>query len=187
MSNRKFDITKVKKPDQKHHNKSKRKEDKDDEEVTPLSFTQMEDKCYCCGKPGHKSPECRSKEKIPREEWAINKSQQQHVQAKSDDAKSTGGSTITTNKEAVVGWTGLHCSFAQTVDMKELILLDSDSTYTVFCNLKYVTNIRHPRIELYPLSISTRMEENSNRTKSVIFHTSITCGITKIRSQVLSV
>jgi hypothetical protein len=112
LSNHKFDITKGKKPDQKHHNKSKPKENKDDEEVTPLSFAQKEGKCYCCGKPGHKSPECRSKEKIPREEWAINKSQQhqqQHVQSKSDDANSMGGSTITTNKEAVVGWTGLHC------------------------------------------------------------------------------
>jgi hypothetical protein len=63
----------------------------------------MEGKCYCSGKPGHKSPECRSKEKILREEWAINKSQQQHVQSKSDYAKSTNGSTITTKKEAVVG------------------------------------------------------------------------------------
>jgi hypothetical protein len=102
LSNHKFDITKVKKPDHKHHNKSKPKEDKDDEEVTPLSFTQMEGKCYCCGKPGHKSSKCRSKEKITREEWAINKSQQQHVQSKNDDAKSTGGSTIRTKKEAVV-------------------------------------------------------------------------------------
>jgi hypothetical protein len=98
LSNHKFDITKIKKPDQKHHNKSKPKEDKDDEEVTPLSFAQMEGKCYCCGKPGHKSPERRSKEKIPREEWAINKSQQQHLQSKNDDVKSTSGSTITTKK-----------------------------------------------------------------------------------------
>jgi hypothetical protein len=103
LSNHKFDITKGKKPDQKYHNKSKPKEDKDDEEVTPLSFTQMEGKCYCCEKTGHKSPECRRKEKIPREEWAINKSQQQHVQSKSNDAKSTRGSTITTKKEAVLG------------------------------------------------------------------------------------
>jgi hypothetical protein len=47
LSNHKFDITKAKKPDQKHHNKSKPKEDKNDKEVTPLSFAQMEGKCYC--------------------------------------------------------------------------------------------------------------------------------------------
>jgi hypothetical protein len=32
--------------------------------------------------------------------------------------------------------------FAQTVNMKELIRLDNDSTDTVFCNPKYVPNIR---------------------------------------------
>jgi hypothetical protein len=131
LSNHKFDINKGKKQEQKHHNKSKPKEDKDDEEVTPLSFAQMEGKCYCCGKPGHKSPDCRSKEKIPREEWAINKSQQHVQQSSNDGAKSTGGSTVSSKKEeVVVGWAGLHCSFAQTVNMRELILLDSDSKDT---------------------------------------------------------
>jgi hypothetical protein len=32
----------------------------------------MEGKCYCCGKPGHKSPQCRFKDKLI-EEWAIKK------------------------------------------------------------------------------------------------------------------
>jgi hypothetical protein len=168
LNNHKFDIIKGKKPEQKHHNKSKPKEDKDDEEVTPLLFTQMEGKCYCCGKPGHKSPDCRSKEKIPREEWAINKSQQHVHKSNNDDAKSTGGSMITSKKEeAVVGWAGLHCSFAQTVNMKELILLDSDSTDTVFCNPKYVTNIRESKI---PLSISTNGGELKSYKKCDIPH-----------------
>jgi hypothetical protein len=114
LSNHKFDIVRFKKLDQKHYNKSNPKEEKYKEGVTRLSFAQMEGKCYFCGKPGHKSPEYRSKDRIPIEEWAINKSQQQqHVQSKNDDAKNTSGSTITTKKEAVVGWTGLHCSFAQ--------------------------------------------------------------------------
>jgi hypothetical protein len=33
----------------------------------------MEGKCYCCGKAGHKSPVCRLKDKIKKDEWAINK------------------------------------------------------------------------------------------------------------------
>ena len=28
-----------------------------------LSFTQMEGRCFCCGKPGHKSPQCRQRHK----------------------------------------------------------------------------------------------------------------------------
>lgn len=37
-----------------------------------LSFAQMEGKCYCCGKSGHKSPECRYNNK-PKKEWTINR------------------------------------------------------------------------------------------------------------------
>jgi hypothetical protein len=102
----------------------------------------MEGRCYCCGRQGHKSPDCRSKAKTPKDEWAINKAQQ-HVQSKNDDEKSTSGSTVSSKKEEpVIGWAGLHCSFAQVVNMKELILLDSNSTDTVFCNPKYVSNIQ---------------------------------------------
>jgi hypothetical protein len=105
---------------------------------------------------------------MPREECAINKSQQQHLQSKSDDVKSTGGSTIMIKKEAVVGWTGLHGSFAQTgVDMKELILLDSDSTDIVFCNPKYVMNISESN---YPLSVSTNGGQLKSHKKCDIPH-----------------
>jgi hypothetical protein len=91
LSNHKFDINKVRK--EKHlYKANKHKEDKDDEESNPLSFAQLEGKCYCCEKLGHKSPDCRSKEKIPRDEWAINKAQQ-HVQSSNDDAKSTSNNT----------------------------------------------------------------------------------------------
>ena len=31
-----------------------------------LAFTQMECRYFCCGKPGHKSPQCRQRNKIPR-------------------------------------------------------------------------------------------------------------------------
>jgi len=39
-----------------------------------------------------------------------------------------------------MGWNSLI--LAQGVALKDMILLDSDSTYTIFCNPKYVKNIR---------------------------------------------
>jgi hypothetical protein len=120
---------------------------------TPLSFAQMEGRCYCCGRPGHKSPDCRNKDKTQRDEWAIHKAQQ-HAQSSSNAASSSSSTVSSKSKigEPAIGWAGSHCSFAQTVDMKELILLDSDSTDTVFCDLKYVSNIRDLED---PLSSST--------------------------------
>ena len=157
LSNHKFDNSGQKrKQEQKHPNadKNKHKEDKVNEEPTPLSFAQLEGKCYCCGKAGHRSPDCHHKAKIVQEDWAINKSKQQHVQqSKNDDDKSTSGSTIATKKEdIVIGWAGVHCSFAQAINMRELVLLDSDSTDTIFCNPKYVMNIQDSD---EPLSLST--------------------------------
>jgi hypothetical protein len=57
--------------------------------------------------------------------------------------------TVTTKKqEPVIGWTGVHCSFAQFANLQDLILLDSDSTDTIFWNPKYVTNITDTDQEL---------------------------------------
>ena len=38
-------------------------------------------------KPRHKYPDCRTKEKIPKYEWAINKAQK-HIQSNNDEDKS---------------------------------------------------------------------------------------------------
>jgi hypothetical protein len=155
LSNHKFD----EKSKNRQHERTQRARPKGDDEnsndeAPVLSFAQMEGKCYCCGKKGHKSPECYHKEKIPREEWAINKAQslaqantdaQSSVGSEGSSSTTTSTSTTDTTKKEVtpsVGWAGVHCSFAQTFNLKKLILLDSDSTDTVFCNPDYVTNIR---------------------------------------------
>jgi hypothetical protein len=79
LSNHHFDVTKPKsKPQDRSNPKFKNKQGekgKEDDDTPALSFAQMEGKCYCCGKPGHRSPDCRQKDKIPKEEWVINKSQ----------------------------------------------------------------------------------------------------------------
>lgn len=143
LSNHKFDNFKP-----KVHNKNKKEEEASDkneneqeDQPVKLSFAQMEGKCYTCGKSGHRSPKCPMKGKIPREEWAINKAQMMQ-QNGSDDTKANSSSTKENDKDGHVGWAGVHCSFAHGENLKEFILLDSDSTDTVFCNSKYVTNIR---------------------------------------------
>ena len=50
--------------------------------------------------------------------------------------------------EQHIGWAGVHYMFAQNKtrqnleqDLKKLILLDSDSNTTIFCERKYVTEV----------------------------------------------
>jgi hypothetical protein len=130
---------KQKQQDQDCHKQKNKQEVIEDDAAPVLSFVQMEGKCYCCRKPGHRSPECHKKEKIPKDEWVINKLQS-HVNASYDKLSSgcslASSMTAATEKkpEAQVGWAGVHCSFAQLTNLKDLILLDSDSTDTVFYN-----------------------------------------------------
>ena len=59
----------------KHHKKRQgQNNDKDEdknENVPALAFI-MDGRCYCCGKVGHKSPQCWYKDR-PNNEWVINK------------------------------------------------------------------------------------------------------------------
>ena len=78
----------------------------------------MEGRFYCCVKSGHKYPYFRTKDKITKYEWAIKKAQQ-HVQSNNDGDEITSISSLLIKKEyPVIGWSGLHCSFAQAVNMK---------------------------------------------------------------------
>ena len=166
LSNHRFDNSseKIIVTSNKKGNKDEKNinDDQKDEELQDiLSFTQMEGRCFCCGKPGHKSPQCRQRHKIPREEWAINKTQ--FTQAKDNESMNSNGSnsTLTTSQSSStnknidkkkVGWSNVQFSFAQNNDMKQLVLLDSDSTSTIFCNKDYVNNIRPAK---YPLYLNT--------------------------------
>jgi hypothetical protein len=165
LSNHRFDAAKPKTKPQGSSNpkfKSKQGErSKEDDEVPALPFAQMEGKCHCCGKPEHRSPDFRQKDKIPKEEWVINKSQSYAAASATTGGEektaipSMAGSTTSTitavtakKQEPHVGWAGVHCSFAQYTNLQDLILLDSDSTDTIFCNPRYVTNIKDTEEQL---------------------------------------
>jgi hypothetical protein len=129
-------------------NKEKKDEDKEDEEVN-LSFAQLEGKCYCCGKAGNKSPSCRDKGK-PKDEWAISKAQQSHAQATASDVSAVSTPTTSTpppsSNSSTAGWAGVHIELQfqqfEAHEMRNWILLDNQSSVSVFCNRDLVQNIR---------------------------------------------
>ena len=140
---------------------TKDNEDKDDEEEeVNLSFAQMEGKCYGCGKAGHKSPSCREKSKT-KEQWAINKAQQSHAQTATGSSDSstvasvlipTKQSTALSSGTSSTGWAGAHVDlqFHQYADeMCDWILLDNQSSVTVFCNKDMVNNIHESKESMH--------------------------------------
>jgi hypothetical protein len=117
----------------------------------------MEGKCYCCGKTGHKSPQCHHKEK-PKSEWAINKTpelmQVQNVMSEAstiDDASTAAASLATAMSTDAshlpFSWmatqrqiTGVSAAQHQE-EMREWILLDNQFLVDLFCNPALVEDI----------------------------------------------
>lgn len=135
------------------------KHKKDDEELPSASpdmtFAQLEGSCYCCGKKGHKSPQCKQKDKIPKEKWAINKTTQTAFNQHSERAEQSANSSLTVSTAqppapavqqamtADIDWMAINIGLAQLHhDMKNSILLDTGSTVNVFCNEKFVKDIK---------------------------------------------
>ena len=164
LSNHRFDFSKQVTKNQNQNNNEHPKKDQAQEKIN-LSFAQMVGKCYCCGKPGHRSPECRFKDK-PKSEWAINKVQQSHAQASKTESKKTEQTSNTTSQNTTSqtnekqptqqknnGWAGVHYHLYQSEMMRDWILLDNESTVTIFCNPNMVNDIHETSEE--PLNLIT--------------------------------
>ena len=140
-----------------------------DTQAPQLSFAQMEGKCYCCGKAGHKSDKCRNKHK-PKSEWAINKApevsqlmaQLAQTQTSSGSNQSDEAASIATapaqleqsqqpssgQGQAQYPW-ALILQYEQGYNMtqvdpslRKMIILDSGSSVDHMCNEAYVSNIQ---------------------------------------------
>ena len=57
LSNYQFDSTKSNNKTSNKNLNDQSKQEKDQEKIN-LAFAQLDGKCYCCGKAGHKSPQC---------------------------------------------------------------------------------------------------------------------------------
>jgi hypothetical protein len=144
LSRHPYDIKRKKNDDKNKHNDKNKDKDKDDHVV--LSFAQMEGRCYCCGKANHRSDKCRDRDKIPKPECAINKMKaEEKNQSYAQLAEPSQQLTTTINsRESRVGWASVQIqnySFSQGYKMSDWVLLDRDSTHTIFCNPEYVSDI----------------------------------------------
>jgi hypothetical protein len=128
-------------------------EDKNDE--TPeMSFAMLGGKCYCCSKAGHKSPDCRLKDKTPKENWAINKAKaqeqttehtkQSHLNTNKSTEKKKMSSSHNDSSSSYKGWSAAHVHFYQAKEMKKWILLDNGSTVDYFVTPIWLLILEQP-------------------------------------------
>ena len=95
---------------------------------------------------------------IARKDWFINKvnKKEDHSHAQVADTSASNkdvqtavvlGSPSKENNEKIGGWCNAHIEealcFFQEDALKQCILLDNESTTSIFCNKNYVTNIRN--------------------------------------------
>jgi hypothetical protein len=158
LNNHKFDNLGRRGQEKSKENENKPKKD-NNMDLPELSFAQLEGNCYCCGKPGHKSPKCNEKSK-PKEEWYVNKVKKNNMQRQQTNINAEQRGEIDTSQSPVnhptipietvntINWAGTHVQFYQAQEMRGCILLDNESTASVFCNGKYLQDIKESDEEL---------------------------------------
>ena len=154
----------------KHRQQKTQQEEEETQEDLKLSFLNMEDICYCCGSKKHYSNDCPDKNK-PKEKWYFNKTKNKSGKSffqvdgsdkssVSGDAETTASTSTIKSSEAnsqprsdkLMGWTGVHMARAETSQIpmnlfneksiRSWILIDNQSSVTIFCNKDMVKNIR---------------------------------------------
>ena len=200
LSNHKFDASYMesKKRRSRNNNNPEREttsngnSGQEDGSEVKLSFANIEGKCYCCGKPGHKSPQCRMKDKILRKDWAINKIARNenihvHSQKKGDDTINTSNtsnnthvqevsdiSTDNTNDNSLWSFAQMgqqlsnlvpDSNVASTQNLKNMILLDNQSSEDLFGNKKLLTDIHTSDTTL---NLNTNGGTISNKMKGTL-------------------
>jgi hypothetical protein len=138
-----------------------RKKYKDSDDVpTELNFAFLEVSSYCCGKKGHRSPQCNKKDEIPKNEWAINKTAEAILIQATPQKNSTNGRTQVkpapgpplTPSSSMLPFRWMAMNIQMKIlnnEMKNWVLLDTGSTVHVFCNEVLVKNIQSTQEQLH--------------------------------------
>ncbi len=140
------------KRDRQNHSQSREEGEDKKEEVQNLSFAQMANQCYCCGK-NHKLPDCPTKDSTPKEKWHINKAKEAKLyQAIAADinkvmseSSNTGSTAASTSSEgSFVAWQFLNADLTKSdINLKDAMVLDTASTHPLVCNKAWAKNA-HP-------------------------------------------
>ena len=152
---------------------NKQDENKTNEGGNETSFAQNKIVCYCCGKEDHKSPDCPDKDKIPKDQWFINKAgtaYQHYITTKS----STDHEEEDSKASARVSWSGMHVATTEEYslangkdveEMRDYIILDNGSSVDLFTNEKFVENIHKSKNKLI---LATNAGTKTNYTKASV-------------------
>ena len=196
LSNHKFDTAyyeykkKQKDKSQVQQNRPANPNRQNDDQVSELSFAQMEKRCFCCGKVGHTSDKCNKRNSTPKAEWAMNKTpemrrmMQQHAQQTQTQPSETSSVTTSTTDTPSVsfaqpatqsnepfGWMHsqviLHqaSSDNQLEIMQGQILLDSQSSVDLFCNPKMVEKVQRANSTL---KLATNAGTMETKDKAIV-------------------
>lgn len=69
--------SKAKKREDSMH--EKQSSEKNDDVPQEVSFSQMQNRCWICGKPGYMKNKCPMADKIFQEQWAMNKAMNHNI------------------------------------------------------------------------------------------------------------
>jgi hypothetical protein len=163
LSNHRFD-NRGNSSEKKWNNRPKKHEDenssgKKTNETNATSFAQggKDKTCYCCGKTGHLSPECRDKNTIKKENWHINKATHYYQEAnhandhqeEEQEGDNESYKSTTSKASSQIGWSGLivqQSLYNNYQDakhrLKNCITLDNGSTLSLFSNPDLVQDIQ---------------------------------------------